>query len=629
MAESALEDERVEELSSIKAIYPDELVIDSQDPFQASIQLLVAPTTPLPILFPPLVDGAPPTTLPAALVPIHRGQILPTDPPKPDVHNLSYLPPLHLQITLPEGYPSENAPQFKLSTSPQWLPSNTIKRLQDGGLSLWEEYGREPVLFSYITQLQEAADRGFDIVDSPGGMLEVSQEMKIALLDFDIKTKRERFEQETFECGICLEPKKGSTCFRLPRCSHVFCIPCLQDFYNNCISEGDVNGVKCLSPDCGKDRGTGGNNARRKKKSESLLTPNELLQIPLENPVVQRYVEMKRKKKLESDKSTIYCPRKWCQGAARSKKYPKITDITQIVEFDDSGSEADAAPEEAPEKDRLAICEDCSYAFCRVCLAGWHGEFVRCWPRNASDLSAEEQASYNYILAHTSPCPTCSVPCQKMQGCNHMSCFQCKSHFCYLCGSWLDPCNPYQHFNQPEKPCYMRLWELEEGDNGDGRVRFDGVRGAEAAAQAAQEAQMQEIVAAGGDNAAQALDNQPGVGVIEGDMQVDLAADNDGIPEDVLPPPAPDPPAAPTLAGAGAAPRLPLPQHVARRDNVDGVYVIGPGRGLRGGGGIAVREELNQIGLQRFLQMVRDDEEDEWDSDELDEDDEDFDIPDR
>lgn len=628
MAESALEDERAEELSSIKAIYPDELAIDSQDPFQASIRLLVAPTTPIPILFPLPLDGASPTTLPAALVPVHTGQILRTDPPKPDVHNLSYLPPLHLQIALPEGYPSENAPQFKLSISPQWLPLNTIKKLQDEGLSLWEEYGREPVLFSYITQLQEAADRGFDIVDSPSGMLEVSQEMKVALLDFDIKTKRERFEQETFECGICLEPKKGSTCFRLPRCSHVFCIPCLQDFYHNCIAEGDVNGVKCLSPGCGKDQGTGGNNARHKKKSESLLTPNELLQIPLENPMVQRYVEMKRKKKLESDKSTIYCPRKWCQGAARSKKYPKITDITQIVEFDDSGSEDDAAPEEAPEKDRLAICEDCSYAFCRVCLAGWHGEFVRCWPRNASELSAEEQASYNYILAHTSPCPTCSVPCQKMQGCNHMSCFQCKSHFCYLCSSWLDPNNPYQHFNQPEKPCYMRLWELEEGDDGDGRVRFDGVRGAEAAAQAAQEAQIQEIVAAGEDNAVQALDNQPGVGIIEGDMQVDLAAENGGNPEDVLPPPAPDPPAAPTLAGARAAPRLPRPQHVARRDNVDGVHVIRPARGLRGGG-IAVREEPNQIGLQRFLQMVWDDEEDEWDSDELDEDDEDFDIPDR
>ncbi|OCL03446.1 RWD-domain-containing protein, partial [Glonium stellatum] len=588
------EDEREEELSSIKAIYQDELAIDPQSPFQASIQLLVAPTTPLLVVFAPPVDGTPPTTLPTGLISSHISQKAATDPPKPDVCNLSYLPPLHLQITLPEGYPSEKAPQFRLSTSPPWLPLNILQNLQDEGLSLWEEYGRGPVLFSYITYLQEAAERGFDILNSQGGMLAVSQEMKIALLDFDIKTKRKKFEQETFECGICLEPKKGSTCFRLPRCSHVFCVPCLQDFYNNCIAEGDVNGVKCLSPDCGKDRGPRSVHAPGKKKSESLLTPNELLQIPLEKRVVQRYVEMRRKKKLESDKSTIYCPRKWCQGAARSKKYPKIVDITQIIDFDDSGSEDEGAAPEAAEKDRLAICEDCSYAFCRVCLAGWHGEFVRCWPRDATELSAEEQASYNYILAHTSPCPTCSVPCQKTHGCNHMSCFQCKSHFCYLCSSWLDANNPYEHFNQSEKPCYMRLWEMEEGDDGDDHVRFDGIR-------------------------ARAPENQPVVGVVaERVARVDLAAEDGGNVGAVLPP-APDPPAAPILAGA--APHLPHPQHVARREIVDGAHMVRLVRGLRGdGGAIALREEPNQIGLQRFLQMVQDDEEDEWDSDELDED---------
>jgi hypothetical protein len=71
-----------------------------------------------------------------------------------------------------------------------------------------------------------------------------------------------------------------------------------------------------------------------------------------------------------------------------------------------------------------------------------------------------------------------------------MNCYQCGAHFCYLCSSWLDPQNPYQHFNAPGKPCYQRLWELEEGDNGDGDVQFVGVRGweAEAIAAAAAEA---------------------------------------------------------------------------------------------------------------------------------------------
>ncbi|OCK85325.1 RWD-domain-containing protein, partial [Lepidopterella palustris CBS 459.81] len=543
-------DEREEELSSIKAIYPDELVIDSNNSFNASITLPVAPNTPLSIIFLPPIDGAPPTTLPNSPSK-NDTQETSNGFPKRDVHELSYLPPLHLQITLPEGYPSNKAPQFELSTSPPWLPETILQKLQDEGLLLWEEYGHEQVLFSYITQLQDAAERGFDLADSDGGILGVSQDMKIALLDFDIKMKREKFEHETFDCGICLEPKKGSACFRLPRCSHVFCVSCLQDFYVNCITEGDVNGVKCLSPGCGKENIKNSGQAR-KKKSERLLTPNELLQIPMEKAMVQRYVALKRKKKLESDKSTIYCPRTWCQGAARSNKYPKITDITQIVESDDEDEEdettaevgetpEDSKPKGTPHTDRLAICEDCNYAFCRVCHAGWHGEFVRCWPRDASELTQEEQASLNYILAHTSPCPTCSVPCQKTHGCNHMSCFQCKTHFCYLCSSWLNPNNPYEHFNQPEKPCYMRLWELEEGDDGNGEVHFDGIRGAEAAAQraarAAAEAQMEEIEAAEREQA-QAGANEPIAIILNGVEEIDLGV------EEPVPPPAPEPPAA-------------------------------------------------------------------------------------
>lgn len=53
---------------------------------------------------------------------------------------------------------------------------------------------------------------------------------------------------------------------------------------------------------------------------------------------------------------------------------------------------------------------------------------------------------------------------------------------------WLDPQNPYGHFNDESKPCYQRLWELEEGDDGEGNVHFNGARGFEAAAIAEAEA---------------------------------------------------------------------------------------------------------------------------------------------
>jgi len=120
-----------------------------------------------------------------------------------------------------------------------------------------------------------------------------------------------------------------------------------------------------------------------------------------------------------------------------------------------------------------------------------------CQPRQPADLTEDDQASLNFILKNTSPCPECSVPCQKSYGCNHMTCFQCKvllrrlstldfdntnpaqTHFCYLCGAWLNSSNPYAHFNDKKnKGCYQRLMDMAEGDGG-GDGQFGGRRGAE------------------------------------------------------------------------------------------------------------------------------------------------------
>jgi hypothetical protein len=54
-----------------------------------------------------------------------------------------------------------------------------------------------------------------------------------------------------------------------------------------------------------------------------------------------------------------------------------------------------------------------------------------------------------------------------------------QTHFCYLCGAWLNSSNPYAHFNdQKNKACYQRLMDMAEGDGG-GDGQFGGRRGAE------------------------------------------------------------------------------------------------------------------------------------------------------
>lgn len=355
MADEATEDEREEELNTLQSIYP-ELTFNLSNPLAAHIDLNVAPIKPLPVVF----------------------------EPEQTIHRLSYLPPLHLEIILPDGYPKERPPSLKLTTTPPWLPDTVLEKLGREGHELWEEYGDMPMLFTYISNLQEAAETAFGLADnSEEGPVKLPPPLKTAILDLNNTLKRETFDKGTFDCGVCLEPKKGAVCYRLERCSHVFCQGCLQDFYNNCIKEGDVNNVKCLSPDCGKT----GNAAIDRRKKARLLSPKELLQIPLTLETVQRFAELKRKKKIEADKSIVFCPRSWCQGAMRTEKYPKITDVSQM---DDSDSEEDETDEPQNNEDepatniqkrpvgrpgtnRLVICEDCNLAFCQQCLASWHG----------------------------------------------------------------------------------------------------------------------------------------------------------------------------------------------------------------------------------------------------------------
>jgi E3 ubiquitin-protein ligase RNF14 len=250
-------------------------------------------------------------------------------------------------------------------------------------------------------------------------------------------------------------------------CGHVFCVSCLQDFYNNAITEGDIASVRCLAPGCVKERSAAAEpSATKSKKAKTFISPSELLQIPLETATVKRYVDLKHKIEIESDKNTVYCPRTWCQGAARSKKYRKPQGF-ELVE--DSDSDSDDESKSPPGRiDLMRVCEDCSFAFCKRCFQGWHGEYTICIPRQTNgELTEDEKASLEYLKLHSTPCPTCDVPSQKTHGCNHMICARCDTHYCYICGSWLEPANPYKHYNTATNDCYMRLWELEGGDGHD------------------------------------------------------------------------------------------------------------------------------------------------------------------
>lgn len=706
----AADDERTIELSSIAAIFP-ELISNEHSPYDATLNLDVSPSTPLRIRFNQSAEKGPPVLLtpPNSTEPEEDGSLIAVGKRKavdaagqpPDVHDLAHLPPLKLHIRLPKGYPTAHPPTFSLSSSPPWIPKTTLKSLKADGLRLWEELGKDQVVFTYIDHLQQLADAGFNLAGDLREDVDLSADMKLALLDFDLKTKRELFEKETFDCGICLEPKKGLQCHRLMLCSHVFCVECLQDFYNNCIREGDVDNIKCLTPNCGKEARQvqagraqdGAEQSTKPKKIDRSLNPSELLQIPIKQEVVQRYVRLKRKKRLESDKTTIYCPRQWCQGAARSKKHPKPMDPFNDAEEVTSGSDAEEAvaspskkskkpkDEYVPMSERLSICEDCNFAFCSVCKKGWHGELAFCNPRRLGEVNAEEKASLLYLQMHTTACPTCSAPAQKTMGCNHMICFKCNTHFCYLCSAYLMPDNPYKHYNDLKSPCYMRLWELEGGDGDPTEVGLGFAGGADLIGDDVDEAsdvssdtdeEDNFIDLGGGDDFIHFSDDEdtsddepaPDQRRPQGrDVRIEIVnfaraggAGNARVFQDIpaVLPPAPPAAPIPPRRGRRAAQRQARPQvqqqagranlpraGVPRRERDLRVQVqvdvhaqlqehgheimrdeeivhAGPAPG-QGRGAAQQRAPLRAMGLERFLELAQRDQEDEWDSDELDE----------
>lgn len=413
---------------------------------------------------------------------------------------ISHLPSLTLRMDLVNGYPESSPPRVHLAAIPAWIPQSALQSMESEAAKLWEDLGRDMTAYAYVEHLQHLAEDAFGMVGSDG-LLRVDDEHKLTMLDYNIKAKQKAMDNDTFECGVCLDPKKGSSCHMMKDCSHVFCLQCLQDFYNDAITTGDLTVVRCLAPGCAKERADG-----KTKKHKTAISPSELLNMGLTEETVKRYVMLKYKTELESDKNTIYCPRSWCNGAARSKKHKKPAglEFQEASDVESEGEEAavgegiDAEEENDDEKargkakkdnaskfnpaDLLSVCEDCSFAFCSRCKQSWHGEFVRCVGRkNAEAMSADELASLEYLKLHTSPCPTCGAPAQKTHGCNHMLCSRCETHFCYLCSEWLDPANPYKHYNtQPNgkvTSCYMRLWELEGGDGDDVGLAYHGGEG--------------------------------------------------------------------------------------------------------------------------------------------------------
>lgn len=87
-----------------------------------------------------------------------------------------------------------------------------------------------------------------------------------------------------------------------------------------------------------------------------------------------------------------------------------------------------------------AIHCSCTYTFCFRCGSPVNHHVVPCetaikWLA----LVDHEHQSSMWILQNTKQCPKCHTKIQRSEGCNHMSCGNCKYEFCWVCSqSWAE-----------------------------------------------------------------------------------------------------------------------------------------------------------------------------------------------
>ncbi|KAF8168339.1 RWD domain-containing protein [Crassisporium funariophilum] len=374
---------------------------------------------------------------------------------------LTTLPPLLVHIILPTSYPLHRPPQIiSVRASQQWL--TRVSELQDLLLQRWQT--GEPVLYDWVEYIRTGDFlQTMDLVssddDSAIDLLHPTPLLlSSSIAAYDTSSKSSQFSKNSHLCAVCLAWLKGSKCLEL-LCSHIFCYSCLEEFWGMCIEEGDIGRVGCPDPQCVKQ----GREAQE-EEVERAVSKAEM----------QRWKWLREKRDLERDPTLCHCPIEMCQHPVKKP--------------------TDADPESG--WDRFRQCSQCSFAFCSFCKFTWHGPVSPCPVSHTLGLVLEylatesgsaqrtflevrygrsrvrglveryeqEQSTKQWLSSSTTVCPGCDNNVEKSFGCNHMTCWKCRKHFCYRCGVALDPDHPYDHFSITGTPCYNKLYDWDEED---------------------------------------------------------------------------------------------------------------------------------------------------------------------
>ena len=183
-------------------------------------------------------------------------------------------------------------------------------------------------------------------------------------------------------CGICFDEIDYDQYLKIKLvCNHIFCEDCWYNYLKEKISNANVAKITCIQHGCGI--------SINENFIKNILKNKEEL--------FQKYKKFSEKQKiLLSNKNIKFCPFPDCDGYAEKKgnnKYVKC---------------------------------NFGHDFCFECLNKPHG-IEKC--EIILDKEFDEWKSHKIVKR----CPKCKIWTEKNEGCNHMTCVECKFQWCWLC----------------------------------------------------------------------------------------------------------------------------------------------------------------------------------------------------
>ncbi|KAF9237733.1 hypothetical protein BU15DRAFT_88587 [Melanogaster broomeanus] len=274
--------------------------------------------------------------------------------------------------------------------------------VREGIPQLKETLGENNVRFAMATR-KITVTGGEEARHALGRLVALSLNGNHALLDAS---------QDDQTCPICYDTVSSAP--HQLGCGHVYCVACLRHFLSS-ASESDQLPLTCL-----------GDEAR--------------CRVPIPIPTIQQFLPPAPFNRLLEAAFDSYVSKH-----PEEFKFCKTPDCTQIYR---SGR--------AREPAKALHCPSCFAAVCNACNEDAHEGMTCQESRLHRDPAEQDRLNDAWIASQggrVKKCPRCSVPIEKTEGCNHMTC-RCGAHICWRCMGIFTGETIYPHMNNAHGGVY-------------------------------------------------------------------------------------------------------------------------------------------------------------------------------